>query len=536
MHVAPDRAMPSQSAPSPTFIICRPPHPGESLASFVQWHCAENLVPRLAVLLKLLQERCGELATSTRDLAHSEKCLRALEQVTRLPAQALQYMHVKVFRAAVDGGEERRLLQGSHEWSQYSLSQHVQAVCPHCLRESGYAHAVWEYVQAPVCVRHRVQLVDRCPSCSGPIGFNRTSLAHCATCGASLDTAVTASVDHQVTEAARLVQRPRHVAFGTETYTLPVEPQELAGLLRLLLLPKLGRSVDDGLVGNMESLPLERRVDALRHLCSTVVDTRIDAERIRTIALQRWPYAPLLLPDEQTRLLREACQTVGLLPEVSRMICWGTDQPQYPNAATTHGGRPPTIVGNVQLAAHLGIERQALGELLRWERMSPPGADADGFDMDEVSELERVLATMPTKEQVDALLGWPGASSELVSMRLLASFRGANGVDGVHPRSISELFERVHVRVNPALATVCGSASLHEAETLGMDARQFAWAVAQVVGGTLPVHGWEPPFNLRSLQVSQRRLHELADWPQSEASASPALASSAGFPLGEVSV
>ncbi len=527
----------SSSIPSlPSFVIRRALHRGESLASFVQWHCAENLVPRLSGLFKLLEQICGELVTSTHELAQSAKCLRALEQVTRLPAHALQHLHVKVFRAAIEGGEERRVLQGSHEWSQYSLSHHVQAVCPHCLRESGYAHATWEYVQAPVCVRHRAQLVDRCPGCRAPIGFNRTSLAHCAACGASLDTAVTTSVDHQVTEAARLVQRPHHVAFGTETYTLPVEPQELAGLLRLVLLPKLGRSVDDGLVGNMESLPPERRVDALRHLDSTVVDGRIDASRIRTIALQRWPYAPLLLPDEQTRLLREACQTVGLLPEVSRMLCWGTDQPQYPDAATVHGGRPPTIVGDVQLAAHLGIERQALSELLRWERMSPPGADADGFDMDEVSELERVLATMPTKEQVDALLGWPGASSELVSMRLLASFRGTNGVDGVHPRSISELFERVHVRVNPAPATDCGTASLHDAETLGMDARQFAWAVAQVVGGTLPVHGWEPPFNLRSLQVSRRRLHELADWPQSEASASPALASSAGVPLGEVSV
>jgi hypothetical protein len=64
-----------------------------------------------------------------------------------------------------------------------------------------------------------------------------------------------------------------------------------------------------------------------------------------------------------------------------------------------------------------------------------------------------------------------------------------------------------------------GNASIRlgSGRALGFDAQRFAWAVAQVVGGSLPAHGWRPPFDLASLEVCEKRLLELATWPKSEA-------------------
>ena len=54
--------------------------------------------------------------------------------------------------------------------------------------------------------------------------------------------------------------------------------------------------------------PASKNFDQLFDLGSTVVGKRLDAKALRAIALQRWPYAPWLVHDEQVRLLREACR------------------------------------------------------------------------------------------------------------------------------------------------------------------------------------------------------------------------------------
>ena len=101
-------------------------------------------------------------------------------------------------------------------------------------------------------------------------------------------------------------------------------------------------------------------------------------------------------------------------------------------------------------------------------------------------------------------------------MKLLFAVRDIDNVLCVQPRSVSRLFTRVHERVQSAVEHGA-SMRLGTAQELGFDAERFAWAIAQVVGGSLPVHGWRPPFDLVSLDVCERRLVELAKWPQSEA-------------------
>lgn len=317
--------------------------------------------------------------------------------------------------------------------------------------------------------------------------------------------------------AARLVQEPRTCAFGTAAYTIPLEPQELSGLLRLMLLPAFGESTEYGLKKGLETLPLARRVQALRRLGSAVVDGRLDADALRSLALARWPYASWLVRDERVRLLREACSDVNLTQDVSAMLCWGTDKPLYPTAGETFGSRMPRILNLPELAEHLNLKLVSLNELLAAENIDACKPSDDGYDMDMVLELHRVVCAMPTFQEADALLGWPGVADELVGMRLLTSLSLTDGSMAIYPRSVSELLSRIRERVVDVPQADDGHAvSLGLAADFSFDARRFAWAIAQVVGGSLPTFGWEPPFNLVSLRVCEQRLRALSNWPQNE--------------------
>jgi hypothetical protein len=501
----------------PSFVIRRALLPAESLASFVQWHCAENVVPRMADLFRLLTECGGSPVTSIHDLAQSAAALQALERVTRSSTGALDHFRVTTLSSAIDGGKEVRVVHGAYEWPEHSRPRRIQAVCGPCLRDAGFGRVDWEFVQAPVCTRHAVQLLDRCPACSVALGFNRTQLSRCLACAAALDAAAPSAVEEVVVMAARLVQEPRTCAFGTAAYTIPLEPQELSGLLRLMLLPAFGESTEYGLKKGLETLPLARRVQALRRLGSAVVDGRLDADALRSLALARWPYASWLVRDERVRLLREACSDVNLTQDVSAMLCWGTDMPLYPTAGETFGSRMPRILNLAGLAENLNLRLDSLNELLAAEKIKLSKPSDYGYDMDMVLELQRVVCAMPTFQEADALLGWPGVADELVRMRLLTSLSLADGGRAIYPRSVSELLSRIRERVvGVPQADDSHAVSLGLAADFSFDTRRFAWAIAQVVGGSLPAFGWAPPFNLVSLRVCKQRLRALASWPQNE--------------------
>ena len=210
---------------------------------------------------------------------------------------------------------------------------------------------------------------------------------------------------------------------------------------------------------------------------------------------------------------------MALPPDVIGMLCWGTDQPPHPSAAEALGGRPNRILSPKELAEYLDLERAELDTLMAIEGFHSNKPTCDGFDMDEVLGLERVLRSMPTVEAADVLFGWPGVTDELVRMNLLTALRRVDGSRGIHPHTISQLLDLVRERVDSS-PTSAGSTPLRCAIELGFDARLFAWSIAQVVGGSLQATDWQAPFNLVSLQVCERRLRELAKWPHVEPSAS----------------
>jgi hypothetical protein len=509
--------MTSVLQPTSSFVRCRGLLPGESLASFVQWHCTHNVVPRLSTLFGLLARTGGTPVRSLHELALSPASVRALERVTRQPAGALGHLQRKVLRAAVEDGYEDRLVDGAYEWPEYTRTRRVQAVCPMCLHETGYAWACWEYVQAPVCLRHRVQLVDHCEDCGALIKLDRPMLLHCEGCARPLERARSAPVDELQLKAARRVQASKSLALGTSSENLPIEPHDLSGLLRLLSLPKPGEPVSWGLKGDLEAVAVERRLGALRRLGQTLVGSRIDSGLLRAEALRRWVYAPLLPTSERTRLLREACEAVALPPDVTAMVCWDRESVPLPTAVEFF--KPdslPCIVDIQQLGHRLGLSRSDLRTLMAEEAVSENKPKDFGFDMDDVLRLERALAEMLSLDQADQMLGWPGLAAELVSMRLVVSVTRQPQEIALHPRSVSRLYELIQERLGATTPGPASAATLADvARARGLDARQVAWALKQVIGGSLPAQGWEAPYRLTSVRVCAEQLKPVPDSPAS---------------------
>jgi hypothetical protein len=253
-------------------------------------------------------------------------------------------------------------------------------------------------------------------------------------------------------------------------------------------------------------------MDALGLLGAALDGTRLDSTRLRAMAMRRWPFAGLLPNGERLRLLREACQAVELPPDVTGMLCWDRESERVTSAAEHfRPSQPPRILEMRRLGDRLGLELPDLRVLMAEEsfRRAKPGHD--GFDMDEVLRLERALAAMLPLDEVDRMLGWPGVAAELVGMRLLVGISVADESTRVHVPSVTRLFEKARERVEAMRTKASFPVPLSTAATsLGLDARQVAEALRQLVGGSLPAYGWNEPFQLTSLLVNAQKLKALA--------------------------
>lgn len=81
---------------------------------------------------------------------------------------------------------------------EFSRPYHIRLsrpqVCVKCLDEFGYASAVWDISLITCCVRHKVQLIDRCLKCARVISWRRPDLWTCH-CRADFRLMETSSAD-----------------------------------------------------------------------------------------------------------------------------------------------------------------------------------------------------------------------------------------------------------------------------------------------------------------------------------------------------
>ena len=312
--------------PMPQLLKKLPLQPDESVVSLVQRHCEANYVDRMLDMLRLIARVAGEPVEDVRDIAHSRTALTAVERLTGQAAGALN----DCFLAPVQGTHVRAR---HHVWELGLRRTETQAVCLTCLRETGYARRSWEFTQAPVCLVHGVALFERCPSCTKPLRHRRTRLLACESCGRALGKSLGGPTEEQAgrwvpqaaLEVAHLVQRPVMLAMGDPDYTAPIDPQELSGLLRLCLPVGAGRDPMSGLSTGLESLPVAERIDALDRLGAALLDRRIDSARLRAVVESRWLWARHVPAASRLHLLRNAALAVELAPDVTRLLCHGSD-------------------------------------------------------------------------------------------------------------------------------------------------------------------------------------------------------------------
>lgn len=130
--------------------------------------------------------------------------------------------------------------------------------------------------------------------------------------------------------------------------------------------------------------------------------------------------------------------------------------------------------------------------------------------MDQVLSLQRQLSSLCQPNLLDGALGWPGLTEALVELKLLTGPKTEDGrLLGVEPNSFAVLMSRVQCATVPSTGAAREVVPLSEGRRYGMAADAMAWAVAQVVGGSLAAFDWPQPFHLCDLQVDGRRFRAL---------------------------
>jgi hypothetical protein len=494
-----------------TLLVQLPPKPDESIFSLLQRHAQANAVGSMRDMLWLLESKIGYSVFRVQDLLVDATGIGAVEHLLGLPSPTLAHHYLHPFP-----GPEKRVRQGLHEWSRHARVPETQHVCPECLAADGYARAAWDFVQAPVCTIHHCQLIDRCPKCTTKLSFARTNLLVCEHCDTELHNGAGMPVSESTSRAAHLVQGPRILSMGNVHDTCPVNPQDLSDFLRLCTLPAPGMPWTYSLEGGLAAVPLRDRVAALTRLGSAVDGRHIDPDKLRAQVMQRWPYSAALPKDEQTRLLRAACGMMEVPRDTANLLCFGSEQEADKTAAECYGPRIPHLRSRLEVEEFLAADAGMLNGLLQSGLPLTTPAEAQGYDMDEVLAIRRALQSVMTLDEVDHALGFVGLSEALLALKLLSGVRMPSGELRVLPSSLSTLLSRVFAASENEPENARNGVEFLRASSLGVDTAQLAWIVSQILGGSLRVFAWRPPYTLASVWVEGTRLEQLADWPSSE--------------------
>lgn len=129
-----------------------------------------------------------------------------------LPALAY-YCRLNLEEMVHLSGIARRMPEGVRAWQICDqwitkapfIATRRAKVCSLCLREAPYVRGMWSLSFYTTCVRHSVELIDRCPGCRKALKWNRRSIQYCS-CGFDLARASPQAASGHGTMVAELLE------------------------------------------------------------------------------------------------------------------------------------------------------------------------------------------------------------------------------------------------------------------------------------------------------------------------------------------
>ncbi len=178
------------------------PLPGESLASLLR-RTANTMGYEHVRLLLLAVAEAGYLPWNVNQLA-SSPALERLAELLKQPAEELWKLSIHRFAPALvltpANQVPARVCDSKTIYRWFASSA---PLCSSCLRDDGapYDRIVWSWRPLPVCLRHHITLIDRCPECRRRLRVTRQSMTHCH-CGQDFSQIETAGVSEAVVQWA----------------------------------------------------------------------------------------------------------------------------------------------------------------------------------------------------------------------------------------------------------------------------------------------------------------------------------------------
>lgn len=122
----------------------------------------------------------------------------------------------------VDGDERIKIHRvGSGHLHRSALRPHDPKYCPHCLTESGHMRFWWSLAVVPACPKHRVLLLDHCPSCGKPMEWKRPETLCCPCCGSDYRKAKAPKASDRLVTLSSFFLQALGAPSGTDFSKLP---------------------------------------------------------------------------------------------------------------------------------------------------------------------------------------------------------------------------------------------------------------------------------------------------------------------------
>lgn len=155
-------------------LVSGDPFPDESLHGFVLRMAGRNRMAGLKWVLDQLGRR------SIAQLGEADE-----RKIVYLFGADPHSVEGLIVRSRWIDGMQVHWIHGQEVTRPYLLRTARPQWCPRCLAELGYARVTWDFQLVTACQIHGVKLLERCPSCSRALRWQRRSLLAC-TCGAGL--------------------------------------------------------------------------------------------------------------------------------------------------------------------------------------------------------------------------------------------------------------------------------------------------------------------------------------------------------------